>query len=545
MGIPQYFYTITQTYRGILHFQRPVKCHNLYFDYNGAVHHAVKTHINNYVKSLNHESIINIDNEELERNILDSVWKYTIDTINKITPANHIGIYMDGVAPIAKIQQQRKRRYLTYFRQKLLKTNNIWDTNAISPGTSFMSRLHAYIRNKIREEKESYKYSFHGSDEPGEGEHKIYANIASVPENENVFVHGLDADLIMLSLLSHKSNIYLMREPSPPYNEQTTEDGFIYLDIHSLRIAILKELVNNYKWNINVNIYEDPYSDEAKNCIETYVVLCFMLGNDFLPHNPSLSLKHNGYERLLKSAKNAWEIYPDGAVVNEKVYMPFIAAVLNILKSDENEIIWDINQKYMNRRLYVNDEIAKVDKYPINPENKHVLCKEIYNSSQTVKWRSLYYKHLFNRRLNDTQIIALTCKEYLTGICWTYHYYKRLPKEHNWYYPYGYPPSILDLSNYLEGTIETWEEVQDTWKNKKKIKWLAPVVQLLCILPKESINLLPKKYQKCMTDSSYGISYMYPEEYQIQTYLHYNLWECNPILPYIDVEWIESCVEKI
>ena len=50
-----------------------------------------------------------------------------------------------------------------------------------------------------------------GSDEKGEGEHKIFTYIKK-HNIDNIIIHGLDADLIMLSLLMVEKTIVIYRE---------------------------------------------------------------------------------------------------------------------------------------------------------------------------------------------------------------------------------------------------------------------------------------------------------------------------------------------
>lgn len=541
MGIPLYFHTITNTYTGILHTSKPRKCNWYFFDYNGAIHHAAQ----NVIVKRENVPVAEVDNEAFEKEIYEEVWDYTGKCVGVADPQNKIGIYIDGVAPIAKINQQRKRRYLSILRHKLMETTPVWDTNAISPGTAFMIRLQAFLRRKIQEDVHQMKYMLSSADEAGEGEHKIFAQIASIPPLESIFIHGLDADLIMLSLMSHHPNITLMREPTWPYNTENTAEGFIYLDIDKFRSGLLSHLRDQYKWSIADESVNDPYSEEAKRIIETYVVLCFLLGNDFLPHAPTLSLKKNGYEDVLRAAKEAYAIYPFGCVVDQRVFIPFITEVILRLAVNEDTRLLKANEEYMRRKPSIRAD--KADAYPLLDETRDKLAKLIYDSSQPNRWRSLYYKHLFFTKLNDTNVIAKACEQYVTGLCWTYAYYKRLPKPYDWYYPYGYPPSLLDIANFLQGTPDAnWEKLQMHWyEYHKASKFLDPSVQLLCILPIGSMKLLPYKYREWMTNPKYGISFMFPSQYNVQTYMHTHLWECVPVLPPLDIPWILRCIDEV
>ena len=102
-------------------------------------------------------------------------------------------IAVDGVVPMAKIRQQRVRR----FKSAWLRTNNSWDTNAITPGTKFMEKLGTVLKSI------GSKLNWIISDvtEKGEGEHKIMQWLRKETITGPVIVYGLDADLILLSML--------------------------------------------------------------------------------------------------------------------------------------------------------------------------------------------------------------------------------------------------------------------------------------------------------------------------------------------------------
>ena len=100
------------------------------------------------------------------------VYEKILCIINKINPLFSY-ISFDGVVPLAKMAQQKQRRYKSYITKQILKTNK-WNTNAITPGTKFMNDLDDFLSLKF---KKSDKTFFTGSKQPGEGEQKIFQYI--------------------------------------------------------------------------------------------------------------------------------------------------------------------------------------------------------------------------------------------------------------------------------------------------------------------------------------------------------------------------------
>ena len=58
-------------------------------------------------------------------------------------------------------------------------------------------------------------------------------------------------------------------------------------------------------------------------------------------------------------------------------------------------------------------------------------------------------------------------------------------------------------------------------------------LQLLMIIPKASINILPYNLQDIIKNNK-SIGYLYPIDFQIETYLKTKLHECYPKLPYLN-----------
>jgi 5'-3' exoribonuclease 1 len=446
---------------------------------------------------------------------------------------------MDGVAPVAKMNQQRKRRFVSSLRGKWEQKTEEFDRNVISPGTQFMDRIHAYIRKCIRDKDIATPVYFSTSSDHGEGEHKIFSRIFSSPSDSQCIIHGLDADLIVLSLLIHKPGIVLMREPTGPFKDNAEDDTnvFMYLMVDQLRVAILDDLKTKYNWPIPADTMKDMYSDSANRYIEDYCVLCFILGNDFLPHAVTLQLRKNGYDKLLWCATHAYKSHDHFVLDNHSLNISFLSDVFQQLSSTEDEDLWKYNEEYLKKRAYDNAS-DPYDNYPL--KHKSSLVHDIFNNKMN-KWRSYYYKALFHTKLHDTSVVLSSCKLYVQGLLWTYRYYKRLPKQSMWYYPYAYPPTFQDLANYT-GSI-TKDEEQGLWSqftDPPHAGFVHPHVQLLCIMPPESAKSLPSQVRQILLDPSHPCAYMFPKSYPIETYMKYHLWECTPVLPYIDVKTIQK-----
>jgi 5'-3' exonuclease len=149
--------------------------------------------------------------DDFESKLIDIVIEKIHKYILEINPLNTIFIAFDGVAPLAKMNQQRTRRYKSDFMSKMeyIKSEKElkWSTSNITPGTKFMDMLSKKISYHFSNTETKYKVNnviVSGSDEIGEGEHKIFKYIRDHPNiEENMMLYGLDSDLIMLSIFNN------------------------------------------------------------------------------------------------------------------------------------------------------------------------------------------------------------------------------------------------------------------------------------------------------------------------------------------------------
>ena len=89
--------------------------------------------------------------EEYEKEIMMGVCSKIEGYIMTVKPKDTVIVAFDGVAPVAKLEQQRNRRYKSMFERHLMKDidpeykQHGWDESAITPGTNFMNTLGSFI----------------------------------------------------------------------------------------------------------------------------------------------------------------------------------------------------------------------------------------------------------------------------------------------------------------------------------------------------------------------------------------------------------------
>jgi 5'-3' exoribonuclease 2 len=206
-----------------------IECDNFYIDMNGIIHPCSHPEIGPQPKT--------------EEEMYENVCRYVDRLFRTVRPRKLLYLAIDGVAPRAKMNQQRSRRFRSAqearekkdleneLKDGLIKaghqfesTKDPWDSNVITPGTKFMINLSEYLRFYIRKRISTDKawknvtVIFSDASIPGEGEHKIMAHIRhqrnqpSYNPNLVHVLHGLDADLIMLALATHEAHFYILRE---------------------------------------------------------------------------------------------------------------------------------------------------------------------------------------------------------------------------------------------------------------------------------------------------------------------------------------------
>jgi 5'-3' exonuclease len=540
MGIPSYFSHFVRQHRRIIkQISHSKSINNLYLDCNSFIYDAVNSDRTN-------------TNEDI---IIKYVCDKLIYYINLLKPNKNVFIAFDGVAPVAKLNQQRKRRYLSWFQShniqepqepqdKQDKQEQNWNTAAITPGTQFMSTLAREIKARFNNPKEFRleKFIISCADEVGEGEHKLFQFIRANKQyhaDTNTVIYGLDADLIMLTLshLHISDNLYLFRE-TPEFIksiDNTLNPNELYLlDIPEFGKSIIKDLS----------------SDNNINKINDYIFIFFFLGNDFMPHFPSLNIRTNGIELLLNAYKLILNSKNLHLTVDGKIQWKNLRLLVEYLSA--NELTY-IKQAYMLREKQSintnknknNKQLSKekeLENQVLNLPTTDRATEQYINPMET-GWEARYYKSLFDIRIesirNECQRRKEICQNYLEGLEWTFKYYNSDCVDWHWTYKYDYPPLLVDLLKYIP-YFDNITLINNTLINNKKCP-VSPFVQLSYVLPKQSLNLLPIQLRE-------NLLQMKPEWYvdncEFQWAFCKYFWEAHVKLPDIDIQELECIIIK-
>ena len=377
-------------------------------------------------------------------------------------------------------------------------------------------------------------------------------------------MYGQDADLIMLALASHEPHFALLREvvnfnsfrfgsARQTVMRQTKDSQFQLLHISILREYITLDFAAGCE-----------ISPDLERIIDDFIFLTFLVGNDFLPHLPTLDISEHAFDVIIDAYRQLLLKEPGYIVYNGEIQdFNRLESLFNIIGSKENDILKnrEIETKKLNSKrrrhreessdeegeseddlqlAYANaiqqavgaddssDDWETVDKYKIkgepHPDFDEVGHDLVVNKDYRGRYYYEKYKVIINSNASEVFLDELTT-HYLRGLMWCLAYYIKGCISWTWYYPNHYGPMLQDMKNIKEISLKIKFEIGHPF---------TPFQQLLGCLPPLSSNLMPKPYQWLMTSNDSPVKSFYPLQFEVDQNGKKTPWEAVVLLDFID-----------
>jgi 5'-3' exonuclease len=553
MGIPSYFRKIVKEYPNVTFWDDNKSIDHFFIDFNAMIYSVI----------LGIENSKKMSPSQFENKLLYEIIEQLEKLITKIIkPKKSLIIAMDGPPPRAKMIQQRNRRYKAIKENQFIKSMEMkyncsipklsWSKSSISPGTVFMDRLSKKILYNIKNGK-LHKHSnqkleiiFSDSSIVGEGEHKILPLIKTLKKNiekkdDTIAIYSPDADMIILSIITHKNNIYILKEDE----NENSKNKYLYLSIDLCNKYFKSEIQSQYRFKNN----------NIDNCfLIDYSFLTFLCGNDFVIPSPFIKMKENGLNYLLKIYNDLLE--DDFLINNNVINLNFFKKIINELSKIELNKLQntqkkmhlimkgknrnDGNKNKNNKEPWEDELIRFQHEYyysPMHPKCKQY--KQIFYSIDYFKedWENDYNKHFFGFNKKDKNYhkkINQICEDYYKSLVFCLKYYLINVPSWTWFYPHRAPPTFQEFNNYLKSKSNDSLNLLTIFDKGTPF---SPFEQLLLILPKQSMNLLPSEIK-----IPSKLKKFYPSSFKLDILLGGKYIYSEPILPEIDTSLIKDLI---
>ena len=180
---------------------------------------------------------------------------------------------------------------------------------------------------------------------PGEGEHKMLDYIRKLrsqpdydPNTRHCF-YGADADLIMLSLLTHEPHFTIIREEHVTNKRKAGGVQRLSLsyacNFQMIHIALLREYFMLEFKELNGQL---KFRFDLERIIDDFVFFCFFIGNDFLPSLSALDIAEGSLDDLIDLYKELMPTMDDYITDSGVIHWDRAENFIQMLGRHENDV---------------------------------------------------------------------------------------------------------------------------------------------------------------------------------------------------------------
>uniref|UniRef100_A0A7M4EXS2 5'-3' exoribonuclease n=1 Tax=Crocodylus porosus TaxID=8502 RepID=A0A7M4EXS2_CROPO len=572
MGVPAFFRWLSRKYPSIIVNcveERPKECNgvkipvdtskpnpnevefdNLYLDMNGIIHPC--THPEDKPAPKN------------EDEMMVAIFEYIDRLFNIIRPRRLLYMAIDGVAPRAKMNQQRSRRFRASkegmeateekqrVRQEILAKGGIlpaeevkerFDSNCITPGTEFMDNLakclRYYVADRLNNDPgwKNLTVILSDASAPGEGEHKImdYIRRQRAQPNHDPNTHhclcGADADLIMLGLATHEPNFTIIREEFKPNKPRPcalcNQLGHEVKDCQGLP----REKQDDPE--LSILFFLQGYLTES-GFVNLQRVQMIMLAVGEVEDNifkkrkdDEENFKRRQKEKRKRMKRDQPSFIPGGQFSPQALGSGNRSSPQTI--SNPRQAAFEMRMQNSTPSASPNTSFTsdgtpspaggikrKAEDSDSEPEPEDNI--RLWEAG----WKQRYYKNKFDVDASDEKFRRKVVRSYGCA-SW------------KWFYPFHYAPFASDF----DGIADLPSDFE------KGTKPFRPLEQLMGVFPAASGNFLPPTWRKLMTDPESSIIDFYPEDFAIDLNGKKFAWQGVALLPFVDERRLRAALEEV
>jgi 5'-3' exonuclease len=453
-----------------------------------------------------------------------------------LRPSTRLYIAIDGVAPLAKAQQQRTRRFLAAARTASQAEDaqdaaaeidegevpagreGAFDSSFISPGTPFMDRIDERIRawlraNQSRLPRDTIYWSHRV---PGEGEHKLVealstkgkvgarmrsksGKVVAKGRDEVDAIYGNDNDLIILAMVRTRRTVILRdamdRRGDPELLRNPSEIGrFAIVDVDSLREALRRR-------------YDVTPAD--------FSVLMLLLGNDFVPTTPAgfdvygmidtalelyaqLKSAKPGSREAKQQGETRYALFDSRVRWSDLYYL--VAALVRVPEGERATREQQLLAKRYEQEEYSNSERNRG--YDGKPPKRIERTAALQNAASIDRGRVLididafrdaHWRKAFpglSGSPYEGEVVLDVVDAYLEAFVWSTTYYVLGVSHVNveWFFRYYYAPTLVEVRDTLRALKDDDPTRWERLPLDRSGRFLNPLELEVAILPLPVLN---------------------------------------------------------